>query len=245
MTPTSPPRASTIAHAVVPAEQGDLPLTSARAGGTGAAVVIMPSAFGIGPDLEAQMEELAAEASAVVAFDPFFRDDSGLAPYEDRPRIMARLKALDRARTYRDLRAAIDWARGQVPGSPVVMLGICFGGPFALQAAADGAVDAVVTWHGSRMENHLERVAEMRCPMHHHIGAVDPVVPPAALEQLRAAFAGRPDVRLFVHEGATHGFSHRAAPQAYETRAEQAGMASVRELVNATSTPTRTRHRPE
>lgn len=237
MTPTSPPRASTVAHAVVPTEQGALPLTCARAGGTGAAVVIMPSAAGIGPDLEAQMEELATDASVVVAFDPFFRDDPGLAPYVDMARIMGRLKALDRARTYRDLRAAIDWARGQAPGLPVVVLGICFGGPFALQAAADGAVDAVVTWHGSRMENHLERVAEMRCPMHHHVGAVDPVVPPAALESIRAAFAGRPDVRIVVHEGATHGFSQRAAPQAYDARAEQAGMASVRELVAAHAAP--------
>ena len=212
-------------------EQGALPLTYARAEGKGAAVVIMPAASGVGPDLEAQMAELATDARVVVTFDPFFRDDPGLAPYGDMKRIMGRLRAVDPARTYGDLRAVIDWARGQAPGSPVVMLGICFGGPFALQAAADGVVDAVVTWHGSRMENHLARVAEMRCPMHHHIGAVDPVVPPAALEALRAAFAGRPNVRLFVHGGATHGFSQRGAPQAYDARAEQAGMASLRELV--------------
>jgi hypothetical protein len=34
-----------------------------------------------------------------------------------------------------------------------------------------------------------------------------------------------------VHDGATHGFSHRAAPQAYDGSAERAGMESVRELV--------------
>ena len=40
-----------------------------------------------------------------------------------------------------------------------------------------------------------------------------------------------PDVRFFVHEGATHGFSHRGAAAAYQAEADRAGMASVRELV--------------
>jgi dienelactone hydrolase len=39
-------------------------------------------------------------------------------------------------------------------------------------------------------------------------------------------------VKIFVHPGATHGFSHRTAV-AYDASAEQAGMASVRELVRA------------
>jgi carboxymethylenebutenolidase len=191
----------------------------------------MPSAFGIAADLVAQMEELAAHASIVIALDPFFRDDPGPAPYHDMARVMTRLQTLDRQRCYGDLRAAIDWARSQGSGQPVVLLGICFGGPYALLAAADGAVDGVVTWHGTRMEDHVERAAEMRCPMRHHFGSADPFVPAQAVEAVRAAFAGHPDVRVMVHDGATHGFSHRAAPQAYDARAERAGMDSLRELI--------------
>ena len=97
----------TISRHLLPVEQGELPLTIARSDGAGAALVIMPSAFGIGPDLEAQMEELAAGASVVVAIDPFFRNDGGLAPYDDMARVMARMQALDRPRSDRDLRAAI------------------------------------------------------------------------------------------------------------------------------------------
>jgi carboxymethylenebutenolidase len=221
----------TFTHHLLPVEQGALPLTIARGGGAGAAVVIMPSAFGIAADLEAQMEELAADASAVVALDPFFRDDPGPAPYHDMARVMTRLQVLDRERGYRDLRAAIDWVRGQERGQAVVILGICVGGPYALRAAADGAVDGVVTWHGTRMESYLERASEMRCPMRHHFGGVDPFVPPAAVAAVRAAFAGHRDVRVLVHDGATHGFSHRAAPQAYDAPAERAGMDSLRELI--------------
>jgi carboxymethylenebutenolidase len=206
-------------------------VTIARRNGVGAAVVIVPSAFGIGSDLETQMEELAADASIAIAIDPFFRDDPGPAPYDDTARVMARIQVLDRPRGYRDLRAAIDWVRGQPDGQSVVILGICFGGPYALLAAADGVVDGVVTWHGTRMENYIERAAEMRCPMRLHFGSADPFVRTEAVEAVRVAFAGRRDVRVIVHDGATHGFSHCGAARAYDEQAERAGMASLSELV--------------
>lgn len=220
-----------IARHGLPVERGELPLTIARSTGTGAALVVMPSAFGIGADLEAQMSELAAHASLVVAVDPFFRDDAGSALYDDMRRVVGRIQALDRERAYLDLRAAIDWARRQSGCSSVVALGICFGGPYALLAAADGAVDGVVTWHGTALESYLARAAEMRCPMRLHFGSVDPFVPARAVEAVRTAFAGRRDVRIVVHEGATHGFSHRGARQAYDAKAEQAGMDSACALV--------------
>jgi carboxymethylenebutenolidase len=194
----------------------------------------MPSAFGVAPDLEAQMEELAAEARVVVALDPFFRGDAGPVPYGDMARIKARLQVLDRERAQRDFRAALAWARRQEGVASVVALGICFGGPFAMLAAADGLADGVVTWHGTRMEDHLARAAEMRCPMRFHFGSVDPFVPMEAVARVRAAFTGHPDVQVVVHEGATHGFSHPQAPQAYHPRAERAGMESLRDLARPT-----------
>jgi carboxymethylenebutenolidase len=223
----------TISRHLLPVESGELPLTIARGGGAGAAVVIVPSAFGIGADLEAQMEELNDQASLVVALDVFFREDAGAVPYDDRARAISRLQSMDRGRAYRDLRATIDWTRGEVTNRGLVVLGICLGGPFALLAAADGVVDGVVTWHGTRMEAFLEMAVDMRCPMRHHFGAVDPFVPPEAVEAVKSAFKGRADVRIVVHEGAGHGFSHRALPRAYHEHAERAGMAAVRELIEA------------
>jgi carboxymethylenebutenolidase len=225
---------------LLPVERGEeeLPLVVVRGRGRGAAVVIMPSAFGVGADLLAQMAELAEVARVVVAVEPFFREaGAGALPYDDMTAVKARLAAVDRARAHRDLAAAIEWARadgagGQGTGADgrVVVVGICFGGAFALQAAADGVVDGVVTWHGSRLEGALERAAAMRCPMRLHFGAVDPFVPMATVEAVRAAFAGRQDVRVVVHQGATHGFSHRGAPAAYDQAAERAGMDAVKEL---------------
>jgi carboxymethylenebutenolidase len=219
---------SSIEHASIPLDGGSLPLTIARGDGRGAAVVIVPSAFGVAPDLEEQMRELASTASVVVAFDPFFRGDAGVVPYDDMRRVMARLGALDRDRCANDLADVLAWT-----GAPAIVLGICFGGPFALGAVADGLAAGAVTWHGTRLEQHLARAPSIRGPLRLHFGAADPVVPPAAVDAIRAAFADHPDAQIVVHPGATHGFTHRAAPQAYDASAEAAAMAAVRELAGA------------
>jgi carboxymethylenebutenolidase len=81
------------------------------------------------------------------------------------------------------------------------------------------------------MEDHLARAAEVRCPVRLHFGAADPFVPLPAVETIRTALDAHLDVRIVVHDGATHGFTHRTAPP-YDERAEGEAMASVRELVS-------------
>jgi len=215
-------------------DDGDLPLTLVRGQPTGAAIVIVPSAFGVGSDLVEQMRELALDARLVATFDPFFRSSPGLVPYDDMPRVMARIRGSDPQRTLADLRALVAWARSEDPAAPVILVGICFGAVFAVLAAADGLADAVVTWHGSRLEQYVDRAASIRGPIHFHIGGVDPVMPPVAVEAVRQAFAGHPDARFFIHAGATHGFTHRGAEKAYDAAAERAAMDSVRELTRLT-----------
>jgi len=218
---------------LVPVEAGELPLTVARAGAHAldkrAAIVIVPSIFGVALDLQDQMEELATDARVVVALDTFFREGEGPIPYDKGPQAIALLASFDRKRAYRDLQAAITWTRAQEGVARVVMLGICFGGSYALLAAADQLVDGVVTWHGSRMESVVHRAPEIRCPMRLHFGSLDPIVPKAALDTIRGAFAGHDAVHIIEHEGANHGFSHRTAA-GYHAPAERAGMDALREL---------------
>ncbi len=197
---------------------------------TKAALVVMPAAFGLGVDVLAQLEELAATASFVVAVDPFARETPEPLPYTDTPAVMQRLQGLNRARAVADFRAAIAHARAH--SAHVVALGVCFGGAFALTAAADGLVDAAATWHGGRLEQLMHRAAEMRCPLRLHFGEADPIVPLAAVDTIRTAFVGRDDVQVEVHGGATHGFTHRNAV-AFDAAAEAAAMNAVVELLGA------------
>jgi carboxymethylenebutenolidase len=192
------------------------------------ALVVMPAAFGIAPDVEQQLQHLAQHAAVVVAVDPFARDAPRPLPYTDTPAVMQRLQGLDRARATADFHAAIDHARHHA--GRIVALGVCFGGVFALNAAADGLVDGAATWHGGRLESLMGRASEMRCPLRLQFGAVDPIVPPSAVEAIRVAFAGRDDVEVVVHAGATHGFTHRSAV-AFDPVAEAAALAAVIDLL--------------
>ncbi len=213
---------------------GAVPVVARRAaqgGCPGAALVVVPSLFGISDDVVPQLEALAESACIVVALDLFWRDVPGPVPYEDMPTVMARFHDLDLDRAYSDYRAVVAWARAQ-PGCDgrVIGLGVCFGGPFCFLGAADGLLQGVVTWHGTRLDGFLERAAEMRCPMTLHFGDRDRVVPMAAVDRVRQAFAGRDDVSVIVHEGADHGYSHPSAPTA-DPAATAAGVESVRRLL--------------
>lgn len=214
----------------------DTPIVVVRGTGTGPAVAIFPSGFGVTDDLKAQMAKLAHDARVVVAVDVFGRSGEGPGDYADTPAVMKRLQGFDREQGTRDWHAAIAFARSESPGG-VVAVGICFGGVFALTAAADGLVDAVATWHAGRVEQILGRAAQMRVPLRLHFGAVDPIVPMSAVDLIRAAFADRNDVDVVVHEGATHGFSHPTAA-AFNAPAEAAAMNAVRELLALTQTTT-------
>ena len=137
------------------------------------ALVVVPSIFGPTPDLIALLTPLS-ERALVALPDPFWRKDGcGALPYVERARAVGRMQGFDPRRCTDDLAAVIDWARAHSNGR-VVLLGICFGGPFVLRFAAQGRLAAGVTWHGTRMENFLDRADEIRCPLRLHFGAADP-----------------------------------------------------------------------
>ena len=88
-----------------------------------------------------------------------------------------------------------------------------------------------VTWHGSRMENFLDRAADTTCPFRLHFGADDPITPSEAIDEIRTAFAGHPDASIAVHPGAVHGYA--LGGDAYDSEACQAGLDATKELLES------------
>ena len=217
----------------VTVEGGEVPVVLAKPAKAGPAVVVVPSIFGIGSDLRAELEGFAEHGAFAASFDPFWRVDPGVIPYSDMARGMERVQKMDRARAYQDFLSVIDWLRAEPEvNGHVIGVGICFGGPFCFLAAADGKLNAVATWHGSRLDGFLDRAQDMKCPMRIHFGDQDPVAPPEVREKVAGAFAGRSDVLITLHPGATHGFSQRDSP-AHQPEAHQAAVRSVLELIDA------------
>ena len=190
-------------------------------------LVVVPSIFGPAPDLLARMAELA-DAALVVVADPFWRLGGGVVSYEDPEAAFARLEGFDWTLCLADMKAVIDWTGARCNGR-VAGLGICFGGPVVLVSASEGNLAGVVAWHGSRMEAYLDRAKEITCPLRFHFGGADPITPPEAIEQIRAAFAEHDDARFSIHPGLEHGYSHEG--QSYDEAAAQSGVDETRALL--------------
>jgi carboxymethylenebutenolidase len=191
------------------------------------AAVIVPSVFGPAPDLLERLAELGDDA-LVCAPDPFWRTGEGVLAYDAADALGNRFADFDFSVCRAEMGAVAAWARQHGNGR-VVGVGICFGGPFVLRMAADGELDGVVTWHGSRMEQVLKRAPEITCPVRHHVGSADAITPPDVVEALRDAFADHPDAQIIVHEGATHGFTHNGS--AWDADAYRASFGSLVELL--------------
>lgn len=227
-----------VASHVVSTAQGDLPIVATDAPRQGADarselpwVVIVPSIFGVAGDLRVQMAELGDHAR-VLAVDPFYSVGAGPLPYSDFAGALARLQRTDLGGFEAELQALLALLGTQ---APVIAVGICFGGPFVVRAAAAGLLAGVVTWHGSRLEGQLDALramAERGVPARLHFGDADAFVPLTTVEAVRAVLGTQASESVVVHPGADHGFSHRSGPK-YQAVAERAGLNAVLELVRS------------
>ena len=177
----------------------------------GAGVVIVSTISGVDSDMTYYADALAAEGFVASAPDMFWRDaDPGPLSWDDddgRKRAFARNDRYDLELGMRDLADVIaNLKKHPQCNGKVAVMGFCFGGPFALLAAARYGTDAGISFHGSHVENHLDEVDGVRCPLSFHYGDQDDVAPMTAIERIRVAFGRLADAKVYVYPGAGHGF---------------------------------------
>lgn len=179
-------------------------------GGRYPGLIVFPSIFGVTDELRDHAREIAAGGAVVLCFDPFARsDDPGPLGEAQRERAFARMGGADFARMTADFRELLAALRADPACNGKVMaLGICLGASFCWNAAADGELDGVAMWHGSRVESVVHRAPEVRCPVLMDYGDEDPVAPLEKIREIERACECIADFTLRVHPGAGHGFSH-------------------------------------
>jgi carboxymethylenebutenolidase len=89
----------------------------------------------------------------------------------------------------------------RVQGQAVGVVGFCWGGTIAFLAATRLGLPAV-SYYGARNTGFLDEAA--RAPLMFHFGALDPSIPPDAVEAHRQQ---QPQAQLFVYDGAGHAFN--------------------------------------
>ncbi len=181
------------------------------AGGKGPGIVLCQEIFGVNAYVRETADLFAAEGYVVLAPDLFWRMqpgvDMGYSP-EEWQKAFGFFQNFDVDAGIKDITATVTTLRGRPECTGKVgVIGHCLGGKLAYLAAARSGVDCAVGYYGVGIEASLNEKDKIRCPMVLHIAGEDKYVPKDAQEQIKAAFAGKPNVEIYVYEGQDHAFA--------------------------------------
>lgn len=203
---------------------GRLWLPAGADGGVGVpGLVVLQEIFGLSTYVRSRCADLAAAGYAVLAPQLYARLDPPVVAVEDDtpdllPTALGLLGRLDWDGAVRDALAARDTLAGlpEVRAEAVGLVGFCFGGGLAFNAAAAAAqaqapVAALVSYYGSALPHLLGLAGDVDCPSLHVFGTEDSYLPMPIVEEISAAVtdSGRRDqVQVELHEGAGHAFDN-------------------------------------
>lgn len=209
-------------------------------------VVVVHDGRGFGEHAIGVARELAARGHAALAVDLYSRKRP--APDLPNPELKAFMRAVPDAQIVDDLQAAIDFlARHRaVEGRPIGLVGYCWGGACAFLASAHcRGLAAAVAWYGElrtevlndlHPEHPMDAVLARRCPTLALFAELDPYVPVADVETLRARHARSPGAHaldIVVYPGLGHGFAHRGRDH-FDEKAHDDGWTRIGALFERT-----------
>jgi carboxymethylenebutenolidase len=177
--------------------------------GSGPGIVLLQEIFGINQYVRDVADYYAEEGYVVIAPDLFWRLEPGVELDESQfEKAFGLYQKFDVAKAVDDIAASVTAlkARPECVGK-IGALGFCLGGALAYLAAAHVGVDCAVGYYGVGIEKSLDLMPKIKCPLVLHFAADDKFVPEAAREQIRAAFAGNPNVEIHVYPGVDHAFA--------------------------------------
>ncbi|MFO1057371.1 MAG: dienelactone hydrolase family protein [Dongiaceae bacterium] len=177
--------------------------------GSGPGILLLQEIFGVNHHIKAVADYYAEEGYVVLAPDLFWRIEPGVDlgyAGPDMEKALALLQRFDVGRAVEDITATVAALRA-LPActGKVGALGFCLGGRLAYLAAAHAGVDCAVSYYGGGIDTLLDR--KIAVPMAMHFAGADSHIPMSAVDKVRAAFAGRPEIELYVYPGAQHGFN--------------------------------------
>lgn len=176
--------------------------------GSGPGIVLVQEIFGISPYVRDRAADLAAAGFRVHVPDLYWR--LGLPPLDESApdllqQAMERMGTLPWEHAVADAVTAVQHLR--VATRSVGLLGFCYGGGVAFNAAALEPVDALVSFYGSALPNLLGLAPSVTVPSQHHFGEADTFVPMPVIEQIRDALS-RPGTEFHLYPGAGHAFDN-------------------------------------
>lgn len=204
----------------VKVDGGEMPLYFARPASDAKPPIILVAMeiFGLHEYIKDVTRRLGKLGALAVAPDYYFRQGQ-LAGISDIRSLMPLVNAKPDTELIADLDATVRWAEAQGGDKDRVgIIGFCRGGRSVWEyCAASGNVKAGVAFYGSLIDpaaqkeiwpkSPLERAPDMKAPVLGLYGAEDQGIPPAQVEQMKAALAAAGKTAEFkIYPTAGHGF---------------------------------------
>jgi carboxymethylenebutenolidase len=196
----------------------DCYLAVPHAGAKVPAMVIASAVHGVNADLRAIADEFASRGYVAAAPDLFWRSIPGpLARDDDRTkqRSQPRLEKIktgesDLADTLAELRKL-----PQSNGCAAVM-GLCYGGPYAILGPKRLGYDAGISCHGSQMLDYIGELDGLARPVCIIWGDEDHQAPAEVLDAYRGAASRVKNLELHIFPGILHGYMMPEATKAFD-----------------------------
>ena len=180
--------------------------------GSGPGILLLQEIFGVNANICDLADYYAEEGYVVLAPDMFWRLEPGVELGHDEAGFKKALYLygrFDEARAVDDMTSSVEALRA-LPACKgrVGALGFCLGGKLVHLAAAGADIDCGVSYYGVGIEQALDLVPSIKCPVVYYFAAGDEFVPMAAVEQVQAAFAGRNEIEIYVYPDVGHAFAN-------------------------------------
>jgi len=146
-------------------------------------------------------------------------------------RAIERAKTVDDEAVFEDIKAALAGLRRHDRSDRrLFIVGVCFGGRFAVRAAAENLVDGAAAWHGGGLDKMVDLAETITVPLALHFGSSDMYIPLGTVGRISTALAPKDNVTVDVHTDAQHGFTEIGSRD-YDGAADRAAMLRLADII--------------
>ena len=189
------------------------------------AVIVIQEIWGVNSHIQSVTERLPSQGYVGLAPALFHREGRmTLGLHEEMDTALARLGRVNDANIIADVKAAVDYLKSNlsVQGDRIGIVGFCFGGRVAYQAACNiSDLKVSVVFYGGRIfqplggngQSPLEQTANINAPVLGLFGEEDQNPTPADVAKIEAELKKQDKTYEFhMYPGAGHGFHCDARP---------------------------------
>ena len=179
--------------------------------GFGPGLLVLQEIFGVNDHIKNICDQYALDGFVAVAPDVFWRQDTRVELSYNSVGITRGLQLFDGLNidiAAADLQRAVDAIR-HIPSctGKVGAIGFCMGGLLAFVSAARAGVESSVIYYGTRIDNYLELVQDITCPLLFHFADDDEHISTETVKKVRMSLSGKENCRVIVHKNSGHGFN--------------------------------------